>query len=48
MAASPNFEIPQQLRELAEKNLEQRGTASSWTPWRKPWGCGLRARLGIP
>ena len=23
MAVSPNFEIPQQLRELAEKNLEQ-------------------------
>jgi hypothetical protein len=23
MAASPNFEIPQQLRELAERNLEQ-------------------------
>jgi len=23
MAVSPNFEIPQQLRDLAEKNLEQ-------------------------
>lgn len=23
MAGSPNFEIPQQLRELTEKNLEQ-------------------------
>ena len=38
-AETQPFEIPWELRELAEKNVEQhvRLTVSSWMPWRKQW-----------
>ena len=45
-AETQPFEIPWELRELAEKNVEQhvRLTVSSWMPWRKQWPHGRRSR----
>ena len=37
MSEKQTFEIPQQLRELAERMLNKRGqlTVNSWMPWHR-------------